>query len=180
MSSRRHFLAATAATITLAALPKSLFAERLGGDVFTNASLGAYAQGLLTQATFEKHIGSVFTAFLEDDAVGYLTLQKVVAQPAGTSALSNASSQLRLPGTSATVQQQVTSFHLTFGTKAVFTQDTYLLDHGILGRFAAFLVPGDSVKGNGSCGATFSYLESAVAPTTKLPVSLHMSVGTFN
>ena len=41
MPTRRHFLAATAATITLAALPKSLFAERLGGDVFTNASLGA-------------------------------------------------------------------------------------------------------------------------------------------
>ena len=176
MSSRRHFLAATAATITLAALPKSLFAERLGGDVFTNASLGAYGQGLLTQATFEKHVGSVFTAFLDDDAVGYLTLQKVVAQPTGT----NTSIRLRLPGTSATVQQQITSFHLTFSTKAVFPQGTYLLDHGILGRFAAFLVPGDSVKGNGSCGATFSYLTSAVAPTTKLPVSLHMSVGTLN
>jgi len=176
MSTRRHFLAATAATITLAALPKSLFAERLGGDVFTNASLGAYGQGLLTQATFEKHIGSTFTAFLDDNAVGYLTLEKVVAQPTGT----NASSELRLPGTSATVQQQVTSFHLTFSTKAVFPQGTYLLDHGILGRFAAFLVPGDPVKGNGSCGATFSYLTSAAAPTTKLPVSLHMSVGTIN
>ena len=176
MSTRRHFLAATAATITLAALPKSLFAERLGGDVFTNASLGAYGQGLLTQATFEKHIGSTFTAFLDNDGVGYLTLEKVVAQPTGT----NASSELRLPGTSATVQQQVTSFHLTFSTKAVFPQGTYLLDHGILGRFAAFLVPGDPVKGNGSCGATFSYLTSAAAPTTKLPVSLHMSVGTIN
>ncbi len=175
MSTRRHFLAVTAATITLAALPKSLFAERLGGDVFTNASLGAYGQGLLTQATFEKHIGSVFTAFLDDDGVGYLTLEKVVAQPTGT----NASSQLRLPGSSATVQLQITSFHLTFSTKAVFSQGTYLLDHGILGRFAAFLVPGDSVKGNGSCGATFSYLTGAEA-STKLPVSLHMSVGTLN
>ena len=176
MSSRRHFLAATAATITFAALPKSLFAERLGGDVFTNASLGAYTQGLLTQATFEKHVGSVFTVFLDNDAVGYLTLQKVVAQPTGA----NASSQLRLPGSSATVQLQVTSFHLTFSTKAVFSQGTYLLDHGILGRFAAFLVPGDSVKGNGSCGATFSYLTSAEASTTKLLVSLPMSIGTLN
>ena len=177
MSTRRHFLAAAAATITFAALPKSLFAERLGGDVFTNASLGAYGQGLLTQATFEKHVGSIFTVFLDDDAVGYLTLEKVVAQ---SSTLSNTSIRLRLPGTSATVQQQVTSFHLTFSTKAVFPQGTYLLDHGILGRFAAFLVPGDPVKGNGSCGATFNYLTSTAAPSTTLPVSLRMSVGTLN
>lgn len=177
MSTRRHFLAVTAAAVTVAALPKSLFAERLGGDVFTNASLGAYAQGLLTQATFEKHIGSVFTAFLDDDAVGYLTLEKVVGQPTSPSmaaASSNTANQLRMPGTSATRQQQVTSFHLTFSTHAVFSQGTYLLDHGILGRFAVFLVPGDSVKGNGSCGATFSYLAgvelSAPASTTKLPV----------
>ena len=169
MSSRRHFLAAAAATITFAALPKSLFAERLGGDVFSNASLGAYAQGLLTQATFEKHIGSVFTAFLDNNAVGYLTLEKVTAQPASSAT---------------TKQVQITSFHLSFSTNAVFSQGTYLLDHGILGRFAAFLVPGDPVKGSGTCGATFCYLTgvaiSALVPVTKLPVSLHMNVGTLN
>jgi hypothetical protein len=168
MSSRRQFLAATAATITLAALPKTLFAERLGGDVYTNASLGAYAQGLLTQATFEKHTGSVFTVFLENNAVGYLTLQKVIGLSTD-SASSDAASRPGLPGmlaeqhSAATIQPQITSFHLTFSTKAVFSQDTYLLDHGILGRFAAFLVPGDPVKGSGTCGATFCYLTPAAS-----------------
>ena len=192
MPSRRNFLAAAAAAMTGAALPHSLFAERLGGDVFTNASLGAYTQGLLTQTTFEKHLGSVFTAFLENNAVGYLLLQKVDGLQASMTAtnpsLPTANSlqpaaTLATQHTVAAAQQQMTAFHLTFSTSAVFNQGTYLLDHGILGRFAAFLVPGDAVKGSGTCGATFCYLANDAikpsVPSPALPVSLRMSPGTF-
>ena len=77
MQSRRRFLAASAATLAAAALPTGLLAEQLGPDVFTNASLGAYTQGLLTQANFSALAGSVFTASLPDGSYRYLALRSV-------------------------------------------------------------------------------------------------------
>jgi hypothetical protein len=168
MRNRRNFLVASAALVTSVTLPKSLFASRIGGDVFTNASLGAYSQGLLTQANFERVIGSQFTLFLEHNKVAYLRLRTVESlgpQTGGTlssqtsPAVPRAKSQtVPVPGSTAPAQQ-VVGFHLTFNTEgAVFAQGTYLVDHGTLGRFALFLVPGDPIHGNVSCGATFTSL----------------------
>jgi len=157
MPSRRYFLATSAAVFTAATLPKSLFAERLGGNVFTNGSLGAYAQGILSQANFEAQVGSIFKAFLDNDEVAYLRLQTVTgtstpATPVKVPLRGNVIPAVRVPTLSS---PQITSFQLSFSTGgAAFDQGTYLLDSATLGRFACFLVPG----GGGSCGATFAYL----------------------
>jgi len=158
MPSRRCFLATSAAAFTAATLPKSLLAERLGGNVFTNGSLGAYAQGILSQANFEAQVGSIFEAFLDNDEVAYLRLQTVTGTssaptpPIQPRSRANFVPAVRVPTVSSL---QITSFQLSFSTGgAVFDQGTYLLDSATLGRFACFLVPG----GEGSCGATFAYL----------------------
>jgi hypothetical protein len=158
MPSRRCFLVTSAAAITAVAFPKSLLAERLGGEVFTNGSLGAYAQGILSQANFEAHMGSTFKAFLDNDEVAYLVLQAVTGTNSSSTIsvrlLSRVNSipALRRPTSNA---PEITSFQLSFNTGgAVFSQGTYLLDSVTLGRFACFLVPG----AEGHCGATFAYL----------------------
>jgi len=168
MHNRRRFLVASAALVTGVTLPKSLFASRIGGDVFTSASLGAYSQGLLTQANFERVIGSQFTLFIEHNKVAYLRLRTVesLGPQTGEASSSQTSPAVRrakspivpVPG-STVPSKQVGGFHLAFSTEgAAFDQGTYLVDHGTLGRFALFLVPGDPTHGNGSCGATFTSL----------------------
>ncbi len=57
MSTRRSFLSLVAATYAAAVFPRCPFAEQTGTAIFTNASLGSYAQGTMTRATFEKIIG---------------------------------------------------------------------------------------------------------------------------
>jgi len=169
MSSRRQFLATSAAALAVVSLPKSLLAERLGGDVFTSASLGAYTQGILSQATFEGLIGTQFKAFLDNNAVAYLRLESVIG---GTSA----ETAPRLRGNVATPAlrtsaTQMVSFQVSFSTGgAKFGQGSYLLDHGTLGRFACFLVP-SSPAGGATCSATFCYLSSAAAAQPNLSVS---------
>jgi hypothetical protein len=166
MSNRRQFLASSAAAVTMAALPSSLFAERMGGKVFTNASLGAYAQGTMTQETFEGVVGSSFKIFLDDFRAAQLRLLSVTPLgAAAATATNNAAPVIKTRasvgrGTVAPVappKQQVTGFYLTFSIVGeAFPQDSYLLDHGTLGRFAVFLVPG----GTGNCTATFCQLTS--------------------
>ena len=168
MHNRRRFVVASAALVTSVTLPKSLFASHTSDDVFTNASLGAYSQGLLTQANFERVIGSQFTLFIKKNNVSYLrllTVESLGPQTGGVLSSQPSPSTPRakslavpMPGAS-TLAQQVVGFHLTFSTEgAAFDQGTYLVDHGTLGRFALFLVPGDPTHGNGSCGATFTSL----------------------
>jgi hypothetical protein len=166
MNSRRDFLVTSSALLAGAAFPKALFAQRIGGEVFTNASLGAYTQGLLTQVNFEKVIGSVFTTFLDNGAAAYLLLRAVTAS---TTSVATASTTQQLtvsprltavlpPRNPAAAAQQPTNFQLHFNiTGPAFPQDTYLLDHGTLGRFAAFLVPGST----GKCTASFCYFQNA-------------------
>lgn len=168
MNSRRQFLLASTAAIAGATLSRNLFAQRIGGAVYTNASLGAYTQGLLTQANFEKVVGSVFSLFLDNYAADNLLLRAVTSSPTPASA-SNAAGQAIStirpigaptlpPRTIGKAAQQPMSFQLHFNVSGVaFGQDTYLLDHGTLGRFAAFLVPGSP----GKCTASFCYLQSA-------------------
>jgi hypothetical protein len=127
MPSRRRFLAASAATFAAAVLPKKLTAEQLGASVFTNASLGAYAQGLLTEANFSNQVGSVFTALRPDGSYGYLTLRSVQ-----TFTLSSATKTVAAPRVLSGTQSgnssvQVSSFMLIFDVQGdAFAQETYL------------------------------------------------------
>lgn len=165
MATRRQFLASTSAVCAIAALPKSLLAQRLGGQVFTNASLGAYQQGLLTMENFKAVIGSTFKAFLDDASVAYLTLESVTATPAPPAPANpgappsqdGSTSMLRF---ARPVQAEGDSFSLSFATgNTAIAQDTYLVDHGTMGRFAVFLVPGSAQsQGNLTCTATFNYI----------------------
>jgi hypothetical protein len=169
MPSRRHFLATSTAAIAVATLPTPLFAERLGGEVFTNGSLGAYAQGILSQANFESRLGSIFKAFLDNDKVAYLRLQTVTGTsasstpPLPTQGRVSLSQARRAPTFNS---PQITSFQLSFSTGgAIVTQGSYLLDNDTLGRFACFLVPG----AEGFCGATFAYLPGGPSYLPTLP-----------
>jgi hypothetical protein len=160
MFSRRKFLATSTVALAAVSLPKSLLAERIGGEVFTSGSLGAYTQRMLTQTTFEGLIGTQFNAFLDNSAVAYMRLESVTAGfSAGAPVLKRGMpTVLQIPATTAA---QVESFQVTFSTGgANFPQGSYLLDHGTLGRFACFLVP-SSPKGGVTCSATFCYLTSA-------------------
>ena len=166
MSTRRRFLSVSAAVLTTAALPKRLFAEQTRVQVFTNASAGAYTQGLLTEANFAKQIGSVFNAFFPGGEVARLTLMSVKSYaPAATSAIGR-NEVLAKPPLRQTLLKTATpastSFALSFNIDGpLLAQGSYLLDHGILGSFAAFLVPGDQTSGIQSCGAVFNYLASS-------------------
>ncbi len=169
MSSRRRFLAASAATLAAAVLPKGLIAEKSGTSVFTSASLGAYTQGILTSANFSNQIGSVFTALQPDGTYAYLTLRSVqtftLASPTKPIAAPRVLSGTQ-PSTSSLA---VSSFQLTFDVQgAPLMQDTYLLDNGTLGSFAVFVVPGATSAGSPTCMATFASL--SVSATTSLPL----------
>ena len=175
LSSRRQFLATSAVAFAATSLPKSLLAERTGGELFTSASLGAYAQGILTQATFEGLIGTLFMAFLDNNAVAYMRLVSVTGNSPSTGSAvkgSAATSLLRRP---ANTVNSVVSFQASFSTGgANFSQGSYLLDHGTLGRFACFLVPSDPMGGP-TCSATFCYLASGIIaqpPRPTAPVEL--------
>jgi len=162
MQSRRRFLAASAATLAAAALPTGLLAEQLGPDVFTNASLGAYTQGLLTQAHFSALAGSVFTASLPDGSYRYLALRSVDGTTTLPSRSTNASPRsITTPQITLNTSVQVSVFYLIFDVQGdAIPQGSYLLDHGTLGSFVAFLVAGQTPAGTPTCVATFASLGS--------------------
>ncbi len=137
--SRRRFLTSAAILTAASTLPSRALASRTGGDVFTNASVGAYVQGLLTREHFETLIGTLFLAFLDDDRTAYMRLRSV--------------EELKPRQT----KDAVAAFHLSFSTGGVAVeQGSYLLDHATLGRFALFLVPGVAAHGELTCGAVFA------------------------
>jgi hypothetical protein len=183
MSNRREFLTASAAVFTSSVLPHSLSAqrpgERVGGEVFTEASLGIYAQGQLTRQRFEELVGSLFMAFLDNSAVAYMRLthvsefgpMDVTASSARPANLHAMQAWNGLPAAGHT--PVVTSFHLTFNTGGqVFKQGSYLVDHGRLGRFAMFLVPGTGTGSAATCGATFSYLTMPTSGHHRAPSAM--------
>jgi hypothetical protein len=158
MSSRRTFLLRSAAVVTSAALPELLHAERLGGPTFSEASLGAYTQGLLTEAHFTGLKGSLFMAFLEDNQVAYMRLTDVKSGSASAATKAPVPTARNTPQVKASAMQ-VSSFSLVFSTGWVrVPQGSYLLDHGTLGRFTVFLVEGLDEKGREACSATFAHL----------------------
>jgi hypothetical protein len=161
MQSRRRFLAASAATLAAAALPTGILAEQLGANVFTNASLGAYTQGLLTQANFTSVTGSVFTASLPDGSYRYLTLRSVAAAPVSSRTTNAAPRSVAAPKITLNTSVQVSSFALVFDVQGdAIPQGSYLLDHGTLGSFVIFLVQGQTPAGTPTCVATFASLDS--------------------
>lgn len=124
-TSRRSFLRAAALLTAASTLPSRALAVRTGGEVFTNASVGVYGQGLLTHEHLKTLIGSLFLAFTADRGTAYLHLRSV--EKVQTKAK----------------QAGWESLFLSFDTGGTaLEQDSYLLDHGTLGRFALFLVPG--------------------------------------
>jgi hypothetical protein len=165
MQTRRDFLAVSTAAVATAFLPASVLAQTSLPEVFSNANLGAYSQGLLTQASFERLIGSTFTVFVDTDLYAFLTLRSVTDMAAASTAPATPAAKgtaISAPR-SKTANPKITSFFLNFSVAgSTFPQDTYTIDHGILGRFAALLVPGRPTAAP-SCGATFSYLSEPAA-----------------
>jgi hypothetical protein len=148
-----------------AAIPRLLRAQasqRLGIPVFSPAATGAAQQGILTAANFEKLIGTSFHAFLDNDVVVEIVLRKVKV-PTFKSAGST-STPTGAPGKPTVIAARrgpitTTCFMLTFATgSTLIPQDSYVLDNGTLGSFAAFLVPGQSVPGSQTAIATFNFL----------------------
>ncbi len=154
MSTRRQFFRLSSALLCATTLPGVLFAEE--DDVrFSSAGLGAYAQGLLVAASFEKVIGSTFRAKLPGYSYADLRLASVqVFQPAKPTVEAKPAlrgSKPAAPGAT------MTSFLLQFTRTAALEQDSYVIDHGTLGMFTAFLVPGEEA-GLLTCSAVFNYL----------------------
>lgn len=166
MKNRRQFLVASSLAAVATAMPKSLFAvqQRLGGDVFSNASVEPYLQGEMTQAHFEKVIGSTFTIFLDDDRVDYLRLRAVTAGPdLASEAAKLVQTTGQQPLWAKTSQPTSFTVHFDYGGDAI-PQDSYLLDHGTMGRFTLFLVAGSAQK----CLATFcTFDQKAVSAPTR-------------
>lgn len=163
LSTRRSFLALSSGAALASAWPKPLFSQETTSDLFSNRNLGAYTQGLLNKATFEAVVGSVFTLFFADGSTTALTLSSVKTSSARRSATSDAAAAaagrtLSDTGIVSPNRPAPSCFLLTFSTgpKAV-PQGTYRLDHGTLGSFAAFLVPGNP-RQTGICTACFNYL----------------------
>jgi hypothetical protein len=168
MQSRRRFIAASAVTLAAAALPTGLLAEHLGAAVFTNLSLGAYTQGLLTQAGFTAVIGSDFTLQLPDGSYRTLTLQSVnTVTSASTSSTSAGPRVVVNPKISINAPAQISTFVLVFAVQGdAIPQGAYLLDHGTLGAFALFVVNGQTPAGTPTLVATFSQIVSAPVTTS--------------
>ena len=169
MPSRRRFLALSAASLACAAAPRLLWAdttERLGIPVFSEAASGAAKQGLLTAAAFERLIGSSFHAFLDAGVVAEIVLRKVTV-PKFTPATTYTPSIAASIGTSTrpvstlarAIPRTTTAFMLSFSSgSTLIPQNSYTLDHGTLGSFAAFLVPAQPVPGDQIAVATFNFL----------------------
>jgi hypothetical protein len=184
MPTRRQFLVSSSAVCALSALPKSLRGQQQA--VFTNASIGAYEQGLMTLSNFQTLIGSMFMAILADGSPAYLTLAsaKAVTMPTATTpTVGVAAPTGPTIGVKAMVAQPsaaqaapllttANSFQLVFlsGT-AVLPQGSYLVDHATLGRFAVFLVPGTTATGAATVSANFNYLSATRLTSHPIPVS---------
>jgi hypothetical protein len=170
MQSRRRFLAASAAAITAAALPKNLIAEQLGAGstVFTNSSLGAYTQGLLTEPNFAAATSSVFTALMPDGTYRNLTLRSAANVTLGSAKSASSAPRITIVGTPASGSAVPLSiFQLTFDVQgSSIPQGTYVLDHGTLGSFAVFLVAGQTAAGTPTCVATFVSLSNTRVTTS--------------
>jgi hypothetical protein len=162
LTDRRSFLILGSGAALGSTLPSSLFAQVASSDLFSNRNLGLYTQGLMTQATFERVVGSVFRATLDTGSYANLTLVGVKAAtfsaPAKpvSSGIKMRSGLVVASAPVAASTPKAFTLNFTSGSRLV-PQGSYELDHGTLGSFVLFLVPGDPVRG-GTCSACFSLL----------------------
>jgi hypothetical protein len=161
MITRREFLALSTFAVAAPAWAKGTPTDRLGGPVFSEASQGAYTQGLLSRKHLEALVGSLFMVFLDDDAVAYMRLKKV-GEFQATVPAPRANLTARPVGSpTAPPAISLESFYAQFDTGGIaIKQDSYLLDHGTLGRFTVFLVPSPDSAAERTCTATFTSFAS--------------------
>ena len=160
MQTRRSFLSISAAMVAGAALPPLAAAQsssRIGGEVFTLATLGAYQQNLLTKGGVEGLVGSIFMVFVDDGKVAYLTLVKVKGLDELQADMSGDAKLLKKKDSAAVTRARGFVAIFDGETKKV-PQGTYVVDHGRLGRVAMFLVPGRNEAGGTTVVATFTSL----------------------
>ncbi|MDE1160660.1 MAG: hypothetical protein PW792_01805 [Acidobacteriaceae bacterium] len=170
MSTRRRFLSLSAASVSVLALPKRLFALT-SQNTFANASLGAYTQGLMTKQHLEALVGSTFTVFLSDGGYSQIRLREISTptEKTDTERTEERKKYTVAPAgadlSAVRAALQPSPFTLRFDVLGKdFPQDSYLLDNGTLGRVTMFLVPG----GPGKCTATFcNFVIATAAPVHK-------------
>ncbi|WP_263381036.1 DUF6916 family protein [Granulicella paludicola] len=158
MATRRHFLALSSAALAWAASTRKLFAQasnRLGIPRFSNAALGAYQQGLLTRTNFESVVGSSFHIYMDNQQISELQLA-VVTSPYDTTVTDQPTRPGAIP-IKRPSPKQTFAVKFTSGSTSV-PQDSYVVDHGTLGSFSVFLVPGPKSANANTCTATFYYL----------------------
>ena len=183
MSTRRQFLTVSSAALAASAMPCKLFAQS-SAEVFSNRNLGAYSQGLLTFAMFERIVGSEFRAFLENGSAVSLKLLSVTDRTAsaanekqpGTVPLRGATGAFSEMQRNPVAELSSLAFDLHFSVGGpALDQRSYTLDHATLGRFVALVVPGVSA-GNNTCSISFNYLAGATvgAAPVKAPILLHV------
>lgn len=160
MNTRRAFLRLSAAVASGSLLPHSMWASRIGGKVFTPGTLDGYQQGLLSRASLEKYVGSLFLCLLDDDKTAYMHLHSVQVVEEKVPETPPSFHTGILPRTRP--QGQLWEFYkATFLTGGDgIPQDTYVLDHGRLGRNAVFLVPGMDKQGRNTAVATFATMKA--------------------
>jgi hypothetical protein len=182
MSTRRQFVRwSSTALCALAALPKALLAQTIkqpvDSEIFAPGYLGAYTSGLLTQQHFAAVVGSSFRILHVGGAVTNLVLTSTISSAAAPSApkpnpIRGAAPTFLL----AEPQAAQNSFSVLFSSDAPVQQQTYVIDHGTLGRFAAFLVPGTGTGGQPTCTASFNYLTNAPEAPVTSPVHTVVTV----
>jgi hypothetical protein len=173
MFSRRSFLAASAASVAYLASPLRLIAQaahRQGIPVFSPAALGAAQQHILTAARFEQLVGSSFRAYLDNDVIAEIVLKKVLVPTYSSAYVASANAPSNPTLLRSALQRQagygtlkpkhpINCFSLVFHTGSTYIPaDNYVLDHGLLGSFTAYLDPGQPVAGDQRAFATFSFL----------------------
>lgn len=161
MHNRRKFLVTSSALLAGITLRTGLAQRLASEDTFTNATLGAYQQGILTQPQFEHRIGSLFMFFSNTMDVVYARLRSVTPYELNAPA--------KLPGRMVTphapirsLTRQVNTFTLLFDCENQLpAQKSLIADHATLGRFVMFLVPGTSSSGTPTCSSVFTNFAEA-------------------
>lgn len=156
MHDRRHFLLNSTALLA-AVTTRGAFAQQAATeDAFSNATLGAYQQGILTQTQFEHEIGSLFMFFIKTTDVIYARLRSVTPYEGRPPA--NLTGRIITPRrATSSFTRQVNTFTLLFDCENPLPeQKSLIIDHATQGRFVMFLVPGTSSTRTPTCSGVFT------------------------
>ena len=159
---RRQFLETASITALAGVLGASALAQR-GRDgneeIFSPDRLTIF-NGVSPQ-TFKSLIGEAFTASLDREAVGSLTLIEVGSAESARQAHQATSGRMlgNIPKPS---QQVIVCFTLRFqGEGSQLKQNTYTLEHPALGTFPLFIVPAGPEANPPTYTAVFNQLAEA-------------------